>query len=308
MKKPVIISTDPGIDDAVALALALFSEKLDVQLVCPLFGNVGIEYTTTNTEKLINFFKKDTKMVQGSKCPLIKKAIDASDIHGKSGLEGFSFPDIKKSKIDTSCTAVEAMHQVVRRNNAKTTLVAIGPLTDIALFIRQYPDDLVKIEELVLMGGALGRGNYGVLSEFNFASDPDAAKIAFDSGLKIRVAPLEVGDQAKIMPTASNEIKHFGPVGDMFYQLFSKYRSGSFEKGLSMYDALAIGLILEPSMFKEVSTRVEIETSSPLTAGASLIDLNGYLKMEDNAFVAVSVDAEKFETWFVESLRKTSEQ
>lgn len=305
MKKPIIISTDPGIDDAVALALALFNDELDVQLICPLFGNVGINYTVENTEKLINFFNKEVKIVPGSRQPLVKKIIDASDVHGKTGMEGYEFPTIKTTRVDRSVTAIEAMHQVVNENEAKTTIVGIGPLTDIALFIHQYPDDLDKIEELVLMGGALGRGNFGVLSEFNFAADPEAAKIVFESGLKIRVAPMEVGRQAKIMPNVSEQIKEFGNVGDMFYQLFSKYRGGSFNSGLNMYDALAIGMILEPSIFEEVYTRVEIETSSVLTAGASLIDLNGYLKMEKNAHVAVSVDAEKFENWFVESLRKT---
>lgn len=305
MKKPIIISTDPGIDDAVALALALFSDELNVQLICPLFGNVGINYTVENTEKLINFFNKEVKIVPGSRQPLVKKIIDASDVHGKTGMEGYEFPIINVTRVDSSVTAIEAMHQVVNANETKTTIVGIGPLTDIALFIHQYPDDLAKVEELVLMGGALGRGNFGVLSEFNFAADPEAAKIVFESGLKIRVAPMEVGRQAKIMPDVSEKIKEFGNVGDMFYQLFSKYRGGSFHSGLNMYDALAIGMILEPSIFEEVYTHVEIETSSVLTAGASLIDLNGYLKMEENAYVAVSVDAKKFENWFVESLRKT---
>ena len=116
---------------------------------------------------------------------------------------------------------------------------------------------------------------------------------------------MEVGRQAKIMPEVSKKIKDFGIIGNMFYQLFSKYRSGSFETGLNMYDSLAVGLILNPDMFETVKTRVEIETVGKLTTGASLIDLNGYLNLPANAEVATHVDPNKFEKWFVASIAKT---
>ena len=298
-KKPVIISTDPGIDDAVAIALALFSEELDVKLICPIFGNVSLENTKANTEKLLTLYKKEPQVVLGSQQPLLRKSINASNVHGKSGMDGYSFPE------PTVLTAVAAMHKIINQEENKTTLIGIGPLTDIALFIHLYPQDLERIEQIVVMGGSLGRGNYGVLSEFNFAADPEAAKIVFDSGLPIQVAPMEVGRQAKVMPEISEKIKQLGKIGDMFYQLFSKYRGGSFATGLSMYDALAVGLILNPKMFEIVSTRIEIETTSPLTAGASLIDLKGYLKLPANAEVAISVDPKQFEEWFIHSIAKT---
>jgi inosine-uridine nucleoside N-ribohydrolase len=219
-------------------------------------------------------------------------------------MDGYSFPE-PTVFADHSLTAVAAMHKIINQEENKTTLIGIGPLTDIALFIHLYPQDLERIEQIVVMGGSLGRGNYGVLSEFNFAADPEAAKIVFDSGLPIQVAPMEVGRQAKVMPEISEKIKQLGKIGDMFYQLFSKYRGGSFATGLSMYDALAVGLILNPKMFEIVSTRIEIETTSPLTAGASLIDLKGYLKLPANAEVAISVDPKQFEEWFIHSIAKT---
>ncbi|EOH75160.1 nucleoside hydrolase [Enterococcus malodoratus] len=303
-KKSVIISTDPGIDDAVAIALALFSEQLDVKLICPIFGNVSLENTKANTEKLLTLYGKAPRVVLGSRRPLLRKSINASEVHGKTGMDGYSFPEPTIST-EQSLTAVAAMHEVVNQTEGKTTLIGIGPLTDIALFIHLYPQDLEKIEQIVVMGGSLGRGNYGVLSEFNFAADPEAAKMVFDSGLAIQVAPMEVGRQAKVMPEVSEKIKELGKIGDMFYQLFSKYRGGSFATGLSMYDALAIGLVLNPEMFEIVNTRVEIETTGALTAGASLIDLKGYLKLPANAEVAISVDPKQFEKWFVESIAKT---
>lgn len=303
-KKSVIISTDPGIDDAVAIALALFSEQLDVKLICPIFGNVSLENTKANTEKLLTLYRKTPRVVLGSHQPLLRKSINASNVHGKTGMDGYSFPEPEIS-VDQSLTAAAAMHEVVDQSEGKTTLIGIGPLTDIALYIHLYPQDFEKIEQIVVMGGSLGRGNYGVLSEFNFAADPEAAKIVFDSGISIQVAPMEVGRQAKVMPEVSEKIKELGTIGDMFYQLFSKYRGGSFATGLSMYDALAIGLVLNPAMFDIVSTRVEIETTGALTAGASLIDLKGYLDLPANAEVAVSVDPKQFEEWFIDSIAKT---
>ena len=242
-RRPVILSTDPGIDDAVALALSLFSEELDVKLICPIFGNVSLSNTIANTEKLLTLFGKAPRIVPGSQHPLLREAINASDIHGDSGLDGYDFPE-STIFADESQTAVEAMHELVNQEE-KTILIGIGPLTDIALYLHLYPQDADKLERIVLMGGSLGRGNYGVLSEFNFAADPEAAKIVFNSGVPIQVAPLEVGNQAKIMPEVTKQIKNFGEIGEMIYQLFTKYRSGSFEDGLNMYDALAIALILK---------------------------------------------------------------
>lgn len=303
-KRPVILSTDPGIDDAVAIALALFSEELEVKLICPIFGNVSLEHTKANTEKLLTLYQKTPRVVLGSSRPLLREAIDASEIHGESGMDGYEFPEATIFA-DESQTAVEAMHEVVNKAE-KTTLVGIGPLTDIALFIHLYPQDLAKIDRIVVMGGSLGRGNYGVLSEFNFAADPEAAKIVFNSGIPIQVAPLEVGNQAKIMPEITNRLKSMGEIGEMIYQLFSKYRSGSVDAGLNMYDALAIALIVKPEIFEMVSTRVEIETTASLTYGASLIDLNNYLDLAANAEVAVNVEASRFEQWFIDSLAKTA--
>lgn len=303
-KRPVILSTDPGIDDAVAIALALFSEELEVKLICPIFGNVSLEHTKANTEKLLTLYQKTPRVVLGSSRPLLREAIDASEIHGESGMDGYEFPEATIFT-DESQTAVEAMHEVVNEAE-KTTLVGIGPLTDIALFIHLYPQDLAKIDRIVVMGGSLGRGNYGVLSEFNFAADPEAAKIVFNSGIPIQVAPLEVGNQAKIMPEITNRLKSMGEIGEMIYQLFSKYRSGSVDAGLNMYDALAIALIVKPEIFELVSTRVEIETTASLTYGASLIDLNNYLDLPANAEVAVNVEASRFEQWFIDSLAKTA--
>ncbi|MDD9324198.1 ribonucleoside hydrolase RihC [Pediococcus acidilactici] len=302
--RPVIISTDPGIDDAVAISLALFSDDIDVKLICPIAGNVDLKKTTYNVQRLLTFLEKEVPVVPGSSSPLLRVSKDASNVHGESGMDGFNFPNPTITPVVTK-TAVQAMHETVLTSSTPVTLVGIGPLTDIALYLHLYPQDKERIHEIVLMGGALGRGNFGVLSEFNFGVDPEAAKIVFNSNISIRMAPMEIGRQAKIMPNTSEKIKSLGKIGEMFYSLFAHYRGGSFSKGLNMYDVLALGLILKPEMFEIEPTYVSIETQGTLTGGASLIDLKGYLGKESNAKVATEVDAEQFEKWFTEMVAKT---
>ena len=306
-RRPTIISTDPGIDDAVALAIASFSTAIDLKLIATVAGNVSVEKTTLNAQNLVGLFDKKIPIAMGSKKPLLRPIRDASGVHGKTGMDGYDFSSLGTSTL-VEKTAVEEMHNVIMNSPEPVTIVGIGPLTDIALLIHLFPEVKENIEELVLMGGALGRGNFGVLSEFNFAIDPEAAKMVFESKLKIRLAPMEVARKVKIMPETSEKIKTFGNIGMMIYKLFSAYRGGSFQTGLNMYDALAIGLILNPNMFTEVETYVDIETSSTLTSGASLIDLKGYLGQENNCFVAVDIDQDEFEKWFVEAISSTQSE
>ncbi|MBG0731679.1 nucleoside hydrolase [Lactobacillus crispatus] len=304
MKKPVIISTDPGIDDAVALAICLFSPAIEVKSIIATNGNVNAQQALINILKLEKFFGKSIPVVKGVERSLVQQSIRAKEIHGKSGMDGYDFPNPSFELVDHGISPV-AIHKIVAASSEKVTLIGIAPLTDYALYVRLYPDDIKNIKELIIMGGAMGRGNYGIYSEFNIASDPEAAKIIFESGLKIRVAPLELGAQAKIMPEVSNQIRQLGKAGDMFYDLFKKFRGGSFQTGLKIYDALAAGVLLNPQMFKFKNTHVEIDVQTGYTYGASLMDFKNKLDLPNNAEIAVSVDPEIFSKWFVEALSKT---
>ncbi|MFD1484771.1 nucleoside hydrolase [Lacticaseibacillus baoqingensis] len=301
--KPVIISTDPGIDDAVAIALAIASPQLEVRLICPLAGNVDRDKTTANTLKLLTFFKAEIPVVPGSQRPLLRAPSAAAEIHGESGMDGFAFPQ-PTQVADLRQTAVAAMHQVVSTSDQPVTLIAIGPLTDIALFAHLYPADLANVAELVIMGGALGRGNLGVLSEFNFACDPQAAAMVAKLPIPMRIAPLEVGQQARLLPGTLMQIKALGAVGAMFDGLFRHYRGGSMQTGLKMYDALAVALVLAPELFTTVATHLDVALADPLTAGASLFDLKGVQNQPANVQVATAVDAEGFARWLVAALKQ----
>lgn len=302
-KRKIIIDTDPGIDDAVAIAIALFSEELDVQLFTTVAGNVSIEKVTKNLLKLLPFYGKKVPVAVGASRPLIREAIDASGVHGKTGMDGYDFPEEDHSLLLEE-TAVQAMARVLTESTEKITLVPIGPLTNIAILLREYPEVADKIDEIVLMGGSVGRGNAGVYSEFNIKVDPEAAKIVFESGLPIVMCGLDVGLKALVYPEDSEIIKDMNPVGNMFYSLFKAYRGGSFKTGLKMYDSCAVAYLLKPEMFEVEETFVGIETQGTYTSGATVVDLKGYCNQPANAKVTVDVDANVFKEWFLDAISK----
>lgn len=303
IKRPIIIDTDPGIDDALALAIALFSEELDVRLITTVAGNVSLENVTLNTLRLLSFFGKDVPVAKGAAKPLIVEFVDASNVHGKTGMEGYDFPEPKTDLLLPE-HAVNAMRRVIMESPEPITLVPIATLTNIALLFAMYPEVKSNIREIVMMGGSASRGNKGVMSEFNIATDPEAAQMVFQSGVPIVMAGLDVGLKALVYPQDSEEIRTMGKVGDMAYHMFKRYRGGSFQTGLKMYDSCAIAYLLCPELFEVVETYVGVELHGTMTAGCTVVDLKGYLHREPNAKVCIDVDGEKFRTWFKSAVAK----
>lgn len=301
--RPIIIDTDPGIDDAVALAIALYSEKLDVRLITTIAGNVGLDKVTYNALRLLKFFNKTVPVALGADRPLIKDPIDASDIHGSTGMDGFDF-DEPTDDLVLKENAVNAMYRVIMNSKEPITLVPIGPLTNIALLLKTYPEVKENIAEIVLMGGSTGRGNAGVMAEFNIYADPEAAKIVFQSKLPLVMVGLDVGLKALVYPEDSEQLKVMNQTGNMIYQLFQKYRGGSMKTGLKMYDSTAIAYLLQPEMFQVVDTFVDVELHGSMTTGCTVVDLKGYLGKPNNAKVCVDIDPQMFKQWFMDSLKK----
>lgn len=302
-KRPIIIDTDPGIDDAVAIAIALFSKELDVKLITSIAGNVEITKTTNNILKLLKFFKKDIAVAEGAARPLIRNAIEAKNVHGESGMDGYDFGEVDRS-ILLKDNAVNAIYKTIMECSEKMTIMAIGPLTNIALLLKVYPEVKEKIKEIALMGGSMSRGNFGVMSEFNIHVDPDAAKIVFNSGVPIAVAPLDVGLKALVFSEDSAKIKELNKTGEMIYSLFQHYRSFGLKNGLKMYDSCAIAYLLKPEMFIIENTFIDVEICGQYTVGATIVDLKNYLKQNPNAKICTDIDQKMFKDWLLESLQK----
>lgn len=302
-KRPIIIDTDPGIDDAVAIAIALFSEELDVKLITTVAGNVSLDKVTYNTLRLLKFFQKEVPVAKGAAEPLILPLMDASNVHGKSGMEGFDFEE-PDDHLLLEENAVNAMRRVIMESDEPITLVPIAPLTNIALLLKVYPEVKANIREIVMMGGSASRGNKGVMSEFNVATDPEAAKIVFNSGLPLVMAGLDVGWNALVLPEDSAQLPQLGEVGRMAYCLFQKYRGGSMKTGLKMYDSCAMAYLLKPEMYEIAETYVDVELAGTMTAGCTLVDLKGYLGKPNNAKVCMSINQELFRTWFLDCIAR----
>lgn len=303
-KIPVIIDTDPGIDDAAAIGIALFSQCLDIKLITTVFGNVSVEKTTSNALKLLNFYKKQTiRIAKGAAEPLLIDAIDASGVHGDSGMEGYDFIEGDVSLLCENNAVVE-MRKVLIQSEKPITIVAIGPLTNIALLLKTFPEVKHYIKEVIFMGGSYTRGNYGVMSEFNFHADPHAADIVLKSGINLVMAPLDIGLKALITPEVIAQIEDMNETGRMLSCLFRRYRGGSYATGLKMYDSTAIGYLLCPEMYTKQFVYVTVETCGAYTLGSSLVDFKGYLNHSENVTVLTDIDSSQFKLWFVENLKK----
>jgi non-specific riboncleoside hydrolase len=299
---PIILDTDPGIDDAVALAAALFAPQLDLQLITTVAGNVGVDKTTRNALQLTHFWQVDVPVARGAATPLARPGRDAAGVHGVSGMEGYDF--VAHDRTPLALPAFQAIHDCLMASPQPMTLVAIGPLTNIALLLTQYPDSLTKIHRLVIMGGSAGRGNFTPNAEFNIAVDPEAAARVFASGLDIVMCGLDVTNQAILAPDFLAQLPTMNRTGAMLHAIFSHYRSGSMSTGLRMHDLCAIAALVQPQLFELRDCFVAVETRGEWTAGTTVVDIEGRLGRPANARVALGLDVDGFRQWVAELLTR----
>lgn len=301
--RKLIIDTDPGIDDAAAIAILLSDPSLDVKLIASVSGNVGIEHTTNNALKLMTFFNKDIPVAKGAAMPLMRGNIFATNAHGKSGMGGFEFPE-PNLELLLKENAVMSEYHTIMALEEKVTILTIGPLTNIALLISTFPEVKEKIEEIIMMGGSTERGNIGVYSEFNVNVDPEAAKIVFRSGIPITMLGLDIGRKARLTAGDLDELDNCGKAGKMISSLFRSYDGGNIEEGVKMYDPSAAMYLLEPELFKVKEAYVDVEICSPLTSGATVVDFDGILNKEKNTTVCIDVNVEKFRENYIKRVRE----
>ena len=297
---PIILDTDPGIDDAVAIAAALFAPQLDLKLLTTVAGNVSVEKTTRNALQLMHFWHKDIPVAQGAATPLVRKLRDAAYVHGESGMEGYAFVDHQRQPLDKP--AFQAIYECLNASPEPITLVAIGPLTNIALLLTQYPQCKAKIKRLVIMGGSAGRGNFTPNAEFNIAIDPEAAARVFESGLEIVMCGLDVTNKAMLSPAYLEQLPSLNQTGKMLHALFSHYRSGSMATGLRMHDLCAIAWLVKPELFSMKPCIVAVETHGEFTSGTTVVDIEGRFERQPNAQVALDLDVDGFQAWVAQVL------
>lgn len=300
MRLPILLDTDPGIDDAVAIAAALFAPELKLQLLTTVAGNVSVEKTTRNALQLLHFWNADIPLAQGAAAPLLRPLRDAAYVHGESGMEGYDFVEHQRQPL--AKPAFIAIRDALLSAAEPLTLVAIGPLTNIALLLTHYPECKFNIRRLVIMGGSAGRGNFTPNAEFNIAIDPEAASQVFRSGLEIVMCGLDVTNRAVLTPEYLEQLPTLNQTGKMLHSLFSHYRSDSMSSGLRMHDLCAIAFLVRPELFTVKPCFVAVETQGTYTSGTTVVDIEGRMGQPANAQVALDLDVEGFRHWVSEVL------
>lgn len=309
--RKIIIDTDPGQDDAVAILLALGSPKeIEVLGITAVAGNVPLELTQKNARMICELAgRPDIPVFAGSKNPLAKRLVTAEHVHGKTGLDGPTLPDPTMPLQEKH--AVDFIIETLRAQPAgSVTLCPLGPLTNIASAFNQAPDIIEKVQEIVLMGGAYFEvGNITPAAEFNIYVDPEAAEIVFKADAPITVMPLDVTHKALVTKARNDAFRDLGtPVGiavaEMtdFFERYDKEKYGS--EGAPLHDPTVIAYLIKPKLFTGRFINVEIETKSVLTRGMTVADWWRVTDREPNAMFMGDIDADGFFTLLTDRLAR----
>jgi inosine-uridine nucleoside N-ribohydrolase len=305
---PVLIDCDPGQDDAIALLLALASPEVDVVGVTTVAGNQTLEKTTANALRVLELAGRgDVPVAAGAERPLARELVTAADAHGETGLDG---PDLPPPHAKPHADAVGFLAGQAAQPPRKT-LIALGPLTNLALLLAEHPDEAAALERIVLMGGAIAEGNMTASAEFNVWVDPEAADSVFSSGLDVTMIGLDVTNRAVLTRDHADRLRGAGPVGAAVAAMLDFY--GSFydrayeHGGCPVHDAVAVAHVLLPGIVETLPRRVDVDVSSGLCRGRTVVDMRRRTVLpEPNAKVAVDIDVTAFVDLLLGRLGPTS--
>ncbi len=309
--RKIIIDTDPGQDDAVAILLALASpDEIELLGITCVAGNVPLELTSRNARIICELAGRPDVLVHaGCARPMKRDLVTAEHVHGRTGLDGPDLPDPTMPLSDIH--AVDFIIETLRTQPAgSVTLCPLGPLTNIATAFKTAPDIVDKVAEIILMGGAYFQGgNITPAAEFNIYVDPEAAKIVFGAGAPLVVMPLDVTHQALVTAPRNEAFRALGtPVGQAvaqmtsFFERFDREKYGS--SGAPLHDPCVIAYLLRPDLFEGRHINVEIETGSELTLGMSIADWWGVTNRPANAHFMGRIGTDGFFTLLTERLAR----
>lgn len=296
---PVIIDCDPGHDDAIMLMLAFGSRQFDIKAVTTSAGNQTQEKTLHNTLRVLTLIGEQPHVYRGSDKPLLRDLIIAEYVHGKTGLDGTHLPEPGFAPKEES--AINAIGSIVDKCTDQITIIATGPLTNIAGFLLLFPHLKNKLKKVVLMGGSIFRGNYTPHAEFNIYVDLEAAFIVFNAGIPVVMCGLEVTHKALFF---EEDIALFRSIGNKagkavaelvdFFSLFYSQNRPELGGGAALHDPCTIAWLISPAIFKSKPCHVDIETTGKFTSGATVVDYYNLLKKVPNAEVVYDVDRDAY--------------
>ena len=307
---PVLIDCDPGQDDALALLLALGSPELDVLGVTAVAGNQTVDKTTANALRVLELAgRMDIPVAAGAAGPLAGELVVAADAHGETGLDGVDLP--LPSTEPVAQHAKDFLAAKLAASDRPVTLVALGPLTNVALLLDAHQEAAAKIDRLVLMGGAIHEGNQTASAEFNIWIDPEAAARVFESGLDVTMVGLDVTNKAVLSNADADSLRGAGPVAeaaaDMIDFYLDFYNEAYEHGGAPIHDAVALAHVFRPDLLTMGNRHVEVDASGGICRGRTVVDMRRRTVLpEPNAHVAVDIDSDAFRSLLLERLRAFS--
>lgn len=303
--RPIIIDTDPGTDDAIAILLALASPELEVLGLTAVAGNVPLALTAANARKVCELAgRPETKVFAGCPRPLLRPLVTAERVHGDGGLGGAGLPD-PAMPLQSAHAVDWLIETLMAAGDGEITLCPLGPLTNIAVALIKEPRIAPRVREIVVMGGGFFEGgNITPSAEFNFFVDPHAAQVVFTSGIEITMMPLDVTHQARMTAPRVAAVRALGTaVGSAAAAMMHPDRAGDHDGG-PLHDPCVIAYLLAPEIFAGRRCNVRIETTSETTMGMSVVDWRGVTNQADNCTVMNEIDADRFFALITERLAR----
>ena len=307
-KRNIIIDCDPGIDDLVAISFALANEdKFNILGITTVAGNQTIEKVTLNTLKVLSYYNRNIKTAMGQKRPLIREKSAVTSVHGENGMGDCHLPEPTLELY--SDNAITFLRDTILSQEEKVTLVAVGPLTNIALLLKVFPEVKEKIELISIMGGSTIGGNRTPYAEFNVWADPEAARIVFDSRLPIVMSGLTVTHSAGLYKDDVERLaSSSGKATQLCGKMLQYYFKGDHVKGgtfTPIHDACALMYLLYPELYEFRHMQVLVDCSEELNRGNTVADTRDWVKYDSTyPKVLTKVDLEKFRVILLNDLYK----
>jgi purine nucleosidase len=294
-RRPIIIDCDPGVDDAIALMLALGSPELDIRAIVTVAGNVPLALTQHNARQICELMgRRDIPIYAGCPRPLVRSLVTAEAVHGTTGLNGITLPEPTLPLQQQH--GVSYLIETLQNAPAPMTLATLGPLTNIAAAIIQCPSILDSVAEIVMMGGAVTRGNITPVAEFNLYVDPHGARVVFEAAVPITMLSLDVTHQVLTTPDRLAQLRAIGtPISQVAVDLLTPYGASDRQQfgltGAPLHDPCVIAYLLKPELFTTYGAEVRVETDSALTLGQTIVNPRPAAALTHPVQVADTVDA-----------------
>lgn len=296
-KQPMLLDCDTGVDDAVAILLTKHLQTLELVAVTTVAGNVELEHTTENTLRVLEFAGMgQVPVYRGAEKPLFCELYTAHNVHGSNGLNNMELPPAKRQV--EAMPAWDAIYEYAKRYAGELTIVAIGPLTNLALAIAKYKELPTLLKRIVLMGGAASGGNVTPAAEFNIYVDPEAADMVFTCGADVTMCGLDVTMASYLTEQELDELAALGSkqavfARDVLQNMLKFYRRYGLD-GVAFHDPATVLYADDPACFQSERVGIRVETKGKLTRGKTVTDLYSDKHMEHNANIVVGVDRAAF--------------